>query len=244
MDAEPEPATGPDTDRLAAAGQVDLAAVAPDAGPRRWRAEATFLLGCWAQPGRHYHTPRHLAEVLAAVRELAAAGGCTPAQATTARVAAWYHDVVYDPRARPGSNEHRSAALARDHLHRLGAEDDLVDAVAELVLMTLSHATEGRGRSGALAVLHDADLWVLAAPSSRFDEYCTQVRREYAHVPGDRYRRARSEVLRQLVAGPLYRTAHAARAWEERARANVARELARLASPPSSRQVSADRRDG
>ena len=79
-------------------------------------------------------------------------------------------------------------------------------------------------------VLHDADLWVLAAPVARFDEYCSQVRAEYAHVPAAAYARERSAVLRPfLVRDHLYRTAHARNTWEPAARENLARELTRLA---------------
>ena len=82
----------------------------------------------------------------------------------------------------------------------------------------------------ARVVLHDADLWVLAAPVGRFDEYCTQVRAEYAHVPAATYARERSGVLRPfLVRDHVYRTAHARTAWEPAARENLARELTRLA---------------
>ncbi|WP_153394685.1 HD domain-containing protein [Ornithinicoccus halotolerans] len=226
MTQTPEPAR----QQLAASGAADLATAAPHAGPDRWRAETAFLLERWSEPARRYHTVRHLAEVLAAVEELAGAGSCTPSEATTARLAAWYHDVVYDPRAAAGSNEHRSAAIARDHLHRLGAAEEVIDAVERLVLMTLAHGTAGRGPTGPLAVMHDADLWVLAAPTGRFDQYCRQVRQEYAHVPPARYASARSEILEQLVAGPVYRTRHGTARWEDRARANVARELQRLAA--------------
>lgn len=213
---------------------ADIAELAPDAGPREWRAEAELLVRGWTEPHRRYHTLEHLAEVLAALGELEAVGVVSSAGARLARVAAWYHDLAYDPRARTGSNEHRSAALARDHLHRLGVDTAAVDAVEEAVLLTLDHAGSTRNGSAEPSVLdafHDADLWILAAPPERFDAYCAQVREEYAHVPDAAYAAARADILRRLVAGPVYRTGPA-RAWEERARANVARELSRLAEPP------------
>jgi predicted metal-dependent HD superfamily phosphohydrolase len=65
---------------------------------------------------------------------------------------------------------------------------------------------------------------------ARFDEYCTQVREEYAHVPAAAYASARARVLRPfLVRDHVYRTAHARAEWEPSARENLARELTRLA---------------
>jgi predicted metal-dependent HD superfamily phosphohydrolase len=209
---------------------ADIAVLGPDVGADARRAEAWLLLRGWTEPHRRYHTLEHLAEVLTALRELEDAGAVSAEGARVARVAAWYHDLAYDPRAEPGSNEHRSATLARDHLHRLGVDTAVVDAVEEAVLLTVDHAAgtrRGPAEPAVLDAFHDADLWILAAPPDRFDAYCAQVREEYAHVPPATYAAARAAILRRLVAGPVYRTAPA-QAWTARARENVARELARL----------------
>lgn len=214
---------------------ADIAALAPRAGSDLRRQEGELLLRGWSEPHRAYHTLQHLAEVFAAVEELAAAGAVDGTGARLARVAGWYHDLVYDPRATPGSNEHRSASLARHHLHRLGVEESTVDTVEALVLMTADHqgagGTEPATRhTDVTAVFHDGDLWILAAPTGRFEEYCRQVRAEYAHVPDEVYAGARARILGDLVErGPVYRTAHALRHWQDRALANVGRELALLA---------------
>lgn len=197
------------TAELVGSWLADIAVLAPDAGPEAWRAEAALLVRGWSEPHRRYHTLEHLAEVLAALGDLEDAGAVSP---------------------EPGSNEHRSAQLARDHLHRLGVATPVVDAVEEAVLLTVDHAAGTRRGSAEPQVLHafhDADLWILAAPPDRFDAYCAQVREEYAHVPPATYAAARAAILRRLVAGTVYRTAPA-QAWTPRARDNVGRELARL----------------
>ena len=70
---------------------------------------------------------------------------------------------------------------------------------------------------------------MLAAGPERYAEYTAGVRREYAHVSDEDFRRGRAEVLRALLAGGhLFRTTTGRRMWEERARANVEAELAAL----------------
>ncbi|WP_134774077.1 HD domain-containing protein [Ornithinimicrobium flavum] len=189
-----------------------------------------MLLGGWSQPHRVYHTTQHLAEVLTALDELAAQVGLDPLDALLARTVAWYHDLVHDPRATPGSNEHRSATLARDHLHRLGVEDGLVDVVEAGVLMTRTHQVpESSPHAPALDAVHDADLWILSAPPDRYAQYREQVRQEYAFVPEDAYRSGRVDVLAPFRDRPrLYRTGHAHRGWTARARRNVGDEIAGL----------------
>ena len=71
------------------------------------------LLGAYGSPDRTYHDLRHLTEVLQRVDELAAEA----TDPDLVRLAAWYHDAVYDTSAGPPagvdlSNEERSARLA------------------------------------------------------------------------------------------------------------------------------------
>jgi predicted metal-dependent HD superfamily phosphohydrolase len=165
--------------------------------------------------GRGYHDLRHLAEVLARIDELGEAGN------REVVLAAWYHDAVYDAR---GDNEERSARLAASSLAGIGVD---VAEVARLVRLTTTHRPAPDDHSGA--VLCDADLAILAAAPDRYEEYVAGVRREYAAVPDDDFRRGRLAVLRDLADRPaLFHTAYARQTWEPAARANLAREIAAL----------------
>lgn len=207
--------------------EADIAAIAPEAGTARARAEFDRLIDGWSEPHRSYHGTQHLRELFTALEQIADAGELDALPLQLARLAGWYHDLAYDPRAAAGSNEHRSATLARDHLHALGADPGPIGQVEALILMTADHQAAA-GDDQLVDAFHDADLWILGAPPARFDEYCAQVRAEYAHVPVDAYAAGRSAILRGLVAPDrIYRT-RLASGWEPTARENVGRELARL----------------
>ncbi|MGB3829924.1 MAG: hypothetical protein WA962_14245 [Ornithinimicrobium sp.] len=213
----------------------DIAAIAPDAGPSLWDAEGLFIIRSWTEPHRVYHSLRHVAEMLAALTRLADRNHeLDEAAMAVAHMATWFHDVRYDPRATPGSNEQRSATLARDHLHRLGARDADVDAVEALILMTVSHEVPGAGprppaAPDLLDAFHDADLWILSAPTQRYREYARAIRDEYAHVPHELFATGRQHILRGFTARPqIYRTPFAHQFWEDQARANVAAEVEAL----------------
>lgn len=207
-----------DCGAVARVGQADIDA----AGDR--------LLRRWREPHRHYHDAVHLAEVLAAVDTLCAAQEVGDADRSVALLAAWFHDAVYSAEQH-ATNETESADLADSELARLGVRDEIRSRVGLLVLDTVSHELSAAGAADAArVVLHDADLWILAAPVARFDEYCRQVRDEYARVPAAAYAAGRSEVLRPFLVRPhVYRSAHARAEWEDHARENLARELTRLA---------------
>jgi predicted metal-dependent HD superfamily phosphohydrolase len=181
------------------------------------------LLGRWDEPHRHYHDRRHLAEVLAAVRVLAG-GGDVPVEVVCA---AWLHDAVHDGR---DDDEERSAQLATRLLTGLGVAPAVVDEVARLVRLTLTHDPRPDDAAGAL--LSDADLAVLGAGPERYARYAADVREEYAHVEDDAFRSGRTAVLRGLLDLPrLYATDEGRRRWEAVARRNLEDEIRRLAAP-------------
>lgn len=182
------------------------------------------LLARWSEPARHYHTTRHLAEVLSALRELRVVEPVDDRTRLVTELAAWFHDAVYDPRA--PDNEERSAVMAQEQLTSLAVDAAVVTHVTALVRATAGH--EDMGATAAGRAFHDADLWILAAPADRFDQYCRQVRDEYAWVSDRDYATGRTAVLAPFAArGRLYLTRSAWR-WESAARANLSRELARL----------------
>ncbi|MGZ4429945.1 MAG: HD domain-containing protein [Nocardioidaceae bacterium] len=198
---------------LAVAGRVGAGALAAAVGRR--------LVDAYASPARGYHDLRHLDEVLAHLDELADEA-TDPDALDTVRLAAWFHDAVYD--GRPGDEE-RSAELAWALLGPLGVPEGRVAEVARLVLLTATHDPADDDADGA--VLCDADLAVLARDAEGYAAYVAGVRREYAHVPDAVFRAGRAAVLRDLATrDPLFRTPTGRARWEQAARHNLAGELA------------------
>ena len=184
------------------------------------RTEWAAVVAAWGEPHRRYHDLHHLAAVLGLVGELSAAADDPAAVA----LAAWYHDVVYDPTR--GDNEQVSADRARAGLRGL-VPDDRVAEVVRLVLLTAGHDPRPDDADGA--VLCDADLAVLASPAPAFVAYASAVREEYGHLSDAEFTAGRIAVLEHLLALPaLFRTPAAAEQWTAPARANLAAELSLL----------------
>ena len=207
---------------------MDVRAIVPrPPGKEVVERAGTDLLTRWSDPARRYHTTTHLVEMFGALEEVEEASEITYRQCSVARLAAWFHDAVYDPAARSGSNEADSAVLARDTLQVLGVSNGDADDIDRLIRLTARHDTEAGDPLDA--AFHDADLWILSAPPDRFDGYCAQVRQEYAHVPEAAYKKGRSAILRPLLhRDRIYRTRHALDSWERPAQINLGRELRRL----------------
>jgi len=182
----------------------------PAADPALATAIGHDLVTRWSEPGRRYHNLSHLRRMLDVLG---------PQAPVEVRLAAWYHDAVYNPRAR--DNEERSADLATSQLRLLRVPSA---EVVRLVLLTREHRVAAGDRNGAL--LSDADLAILAAPPEEYAAYARAVREEYAFVPDDAFRTGRADVLRGLLDLPVLFHAHPE--WEQPARDNVRAELARL----------------
>lgn len=182
---------------------------------------------------RRYHGVAHVAWVIRHAIELAAGEAVADLDAVVA--AAFYHDAVYEP-THP-ANERASARLARRDLasfETTGWHNSTprpwtaarIDAVAAMIEGTDRHADPPDVDT---AVLYDADLAVLAADVAGYDAYVTGVRAEYRHVNDDDWRSGRAAVLEAfLERAAIYATDTGRTRWEDRARANIASELASL----------------
>jgi predicted metal-dependent HD superfamily phosphohydrolase len=176
------------------------------------------LLAAYGDPSRGYHDTTHLAEVLARVDVLAAAGEAFAP--LPVRLAVWFHDSVYDGER---DAEERSAVWAEEALAAL-CDDATVAEVVRLVRLTEGHRPGEDDAEGC--VLSDADLGILAASPERYAAYVAAVRTEYAHLDDATFHQGRALVLADLLDKPrLFHTGYALEHWEGPARANASREL-------------------
>jgi predicted metal-dependent HD superfamily phosphohydrolase len=201
-------------------------------GPDRWQqlwqrigasgsADAWYqtLTRAYAEPRRHYHNQRHIADCLAefdAVRPFAK-------RPEAVELALWFHDVVYDPKAT--DNEEQSAALAKRCLENAG-QPGLACEVAELVMATKLH---GGDAAPDAALLVDVDLSILGQNEARFAKYESQIRAEYDWVPQEIFSSKRSEILQQFLDRKrIYSTESFFARYERQARHNLEKSVRKL----------------
>ena len=175
------------------------------------------LAAVYAAPGRHYHNLAHIEDCLAALSQV---DGLSAREREVLSEAIWWHDAVYDP-SRP-DNEELSAELAERHVRA-----DLSREVGRLIRLTKSHDVAADDRLGAILI--SIDLSILGAEPARYDAYAAAIRQEFIHVSDADYRAGRAAVLRRFAARRvIYPNAGFAARYDQRARDNLARELASL----------------
>ncbi len=182
-------------------------------------ADLTFemLTSLYAHPPRAYHTLDHIAASLATfdtARRLADAPD-------TVELAIWLHDSVYQPER--SDNELRSADAAGMIAGLLGVAPEAIAKVRALVLLTRHDALPA---SGDAALMADIDLSDLGAEPAAYARYAESIRREFAFASDPHFATGRHAFLERMLARErIYSTPYFRSELEERARANLRREL-------------------
>lgn len=184
------------------------------------KQEFAALTSRYAEPHRHYHTSQHINECLARFDDARVL--CE--HACEVELALWFHDAIYEPRAK--DNESQSAQWALRVMAESGIAGDAQARVRALIMATCHDALPDTPDA---KVLVDIDLSILGADRARFDEYECQVRAEYGWVPDFMFQRTRRKILEGFLARTsIYSTPHFRNQLEKKARDNLARSLSAL----------------
>ncbi len=176
------------------------------------------LLTRYAEPHRHYHTLTHIQSCLEWLERWSAENSpLVSVDRNALELALWYHDAIYDPRAK--DNEAASARM----LTGLPLPKDLAAKAQQLILST-DHRQPAQTALEALIV--SIDLAILGAPTDAYADYARAIRLEYAWVPDAEYATGRTQVLQQFLERPaIYPEPWFGLQLETAARENLAQEL-------------------
>jgi predicted metal-dependent HD superfamily phosphohydrolase len=171
---------------------------------------------------RHYHNLDHLSNML------------THLEACRHLVTDWdgvlfalfYHDLVYDPTSK--DNEEKSAVEAEKKLDALGVPIEKIRHVVQLIVATKSH---NASPDADVNLFTDADLSILGSPEAEYEQYCSNVRKEYSIYPDILYKPGRRKVLQHfLEMKSIFKTGFFATKFESAARINITNELKLLSN--------------
>ncbi|WP_395373485.1 N-methyl-D-aspartate receptor NMDAR2C subunit [Marinicella sp. W31] len=180
----------------------------------------TALILAYSESHRHYHTCEHIhasLKHLDATRSLAE-------NSDAIELALWFHDAVYQPYA--ADNERKSADWAMRFLQANACQQSLVDGVDDLIMVTM-HNEEPKTSDQQLIL--DIDLAILGAPAVVYDQFESNVRKEYRWVPFFLYRKKRKQILYSFLNREhIYHQPFFASKFEDQARHNLNRAIKNL----------------
>jgi predicted metal-dependent HD superfamily phosphohydrolase len=171
----------------------------------------------YSESHRFYHNMNHVESCLTelgSVQELVQ-------QPDLVEFGIWYHDVIYDTKAK--DNEEQSAQLAYDVCLAAGLQKDFANRTRGLILAT-KHDAVPQGIDTRLLI--DVDLSILGKSAEKFDKYEQNIRREYSWVPEDQFRQGRSAILQMFLdRDSIYLTDFFKGKYESQARVNLQRSI-------------------
>lgn len=173
----------------------------------------------YSEPHRTYHTLKHLEYFLELISEF------------KTEISAWdnvlfalyYHDIIYDPAKQ--NNEEESAVVAEKRLREIGAEDEVIKNVVNLIIATKTHDPFDSDSRLFL----DADLSILGENEDYYKLYADLIRQEYKIYPDEIYIPGRIGVLEHFINKETIFHSRAFHArFEKTARENLANECSTL----------------
>jgi predicted metal-dependent HD superfamily phosphohydrolase len=177
------------------------------------------LVQAYSDSNRYYHTLKHVGCVLNTIQTLQA----YTQNLVVLELAAWFHDVIYNTQS--SDNEEKSADYAGEVLNKLGIPTSCITKVQYLILSTKYHQADDIDSQ----VLLDADLAILAANPTDYQEYAHAIRQEYAWVSDSNYIQGRTKVLEKFLQRQrIYFTPLMYEILEQAARDNIQAEIEQL----------------
>jgi len=175
----------------------------------------------YTEPGRYYHTDKHIADCLTLFQALRHQANHTAEVA----IALWFHDAIFDTRRQ--DNEEQSAEWASNFLKAAKVKQASIDRIAQLIMVTKTH----NPHDADTALMTDIDLSILGEQPHLFEQYDADIRREYSWVPEQQFRQGRVQVLKGFLEREnIYTTASFSGQYEEQARTNLRRKIEQLSS--------------
>ncbi|AFY56006.1 hypothetical protein Riv7116_3554 [Rivularia sp. PCC 7116] len=185
-------------------------------------AEKPFsqIVEAYSNSNRYYHNLEHIQHVLEVIQTLESRTKCFDIK--TVEFAAWFHDIVYDTKAK--DNEEKSAEYAVELLSSLSIPSNVIKNVKSLILKTKTHQISTSDLDAQ--VLLDADLAILGSNPDVYSKYAQAIRQEYIWVPEAEYFSARKRVLEHfLQRDNIYFTQLMQQTKEKTARNNLNAEI-------------------
>jgi predicted metal-dependent HD superfamily phosphohydrolase len=179
------------------------------------------LVNAYNKPDRYYHNLNHINHFLTTIERFK----LELHDPVAVKLAAWFHDFVYDPQA--SDNESQSAELAKELLTTLNISASTIDRVQQLILATQGHQIDPDDVDRCIFL--DADLAILGTSPTQYQDYARSIRQEYSWVPDSDYKTGRTKVLESfLQRDRLYCTDLLFSELESIARFNMSQEISEL----------------
>lgn len=176
-----------------------------------------MLLNSYNEKHRYYHSLTHIEATLRHLDNVVFLA-THPAEI---EIALWFHDAIYSPYSK--SNELDSANLASEFLVQNDVPEAVVKRVYHLILAT-RHNVNLNSSDEKLVV--DIDLTILGCSQEGYNQFESNVRKEYKWIPSFIYKRKRKEILQSFLdRNRIYNLDYFHDNFDQQAQSNIQRAI-------------------
>ncbi len=192
---------------------------------RTYTDDETYIAECWKEiyasytgKSRYYHNLGHLNNMISELNEIES----SVTELDTILFSIYYHDIVY--KSTETDNEYQSAKLFEKRISN--THFPKIQNCYKQIEATKEHKTSVDKDTN---ILLDLDLSILGKDKSEYQEYCSNIRKEYSIYPDSMYHPGRKKALNHLLElDVIFKTDYFFDKYEEKARKNMAFELSQL----------------
>ena len=152
-------------------------------------AQITDVAKAWQEPHRFYHTEKHLRKLLEDIAQLAHEGDLQQEEKEILQITAFFHDWVYDPKAR--DNEEQSAQVFMQY----AGEHPYALQIRDIILDTKTH--QSNDKLGRIFCALDMRI-VTHSSLIELLEWERQIFKEYQWLDYSLYKIARLQILEKF----------------------------------------------
>lgn len=180
------------------------------------------LFVLYNEPHRHYHNLSHIQAMMDNFNTIQD----KIINHDVLKFAIFYHDCIYHCQKQTVSNEIQSTKYFVDNFKNY-LPSEVLSKVNTFILATQTH--EWLSDDNDLAYFLDLDLMILGQDWESYQNYCTNIAKEYTHINPILYKIGRAKLLSQFLKRErIYCSEYFYQSYEKLARANIKREIKAL----------------
>lgn len=190
----------------------------------------------YSHESREHHNTKHIEHVLRKLEELFTIYTFTQHEMDICIMAAFYHDVVYNP-VKPDtviiSDEYQSAKYAERSMKLIGFSEDFITEVKSLIMLSEMHVVNEDIEINALLqkVFIDSDMAILGEDPFLYNQYSDGVIEEYKEIDHETFILGRKNFLVKLSKHKsIFFTEYMNQLYNDQAHANIESEIKKMNS--------------
>ncbi len=167
----------------------------------KWEIKMSLyeILSCWSEPQRHYHTQKHLEDLLTKINQRRSSLSVKDYEKLI--IVALFHDIVYNPMSSTNEDDSGDMFIDKGYPHGYTPDEDIIskndiDEIYQAIIDTKSH----KATTFISKLFCDLDMSIIGSSYADLLELENGIYNEFKGYGNEVYKKGRLSFLRQSLA--------------------------------------------